>query len=67
MLEAYGTGSPAEGAIPLYFDNNWNLNAGSIIFADNDESVLGNDTCETQIMWQRANAEFPPENDRGGR
>jgi len=67
IIPGFETSSPPAGAIPLYFDDNWNLLAGSFTFADNDESVLGNDTRETQIVWQAAVAKFPPENDRGGR
>jgi hypothetical protein len=65
----YPSGLPKVGALSLYFDANWNLIPGNVIFSDNDESTpfSSNNNCETQIMWTATSPEFPPELDRGGR
>jgi hypothetical protein len=58
---------PDIGSLHLYFDQSWVLQAGSATFADNDESIFGGESCETQVTWQAVIPSFGPENDRGGR
>ena len=62
-----GAAFPSFGPVHLHFNEDWSLQAGSVIFTDNDESVLGEDACETQVTWGAVTPEFGPEDDRGGR
>ncbi|MBI4651115.1 hypothetical protein HY745_07510 [Candidatus Desantisbacteria bacterium] len=55
------------GPLSLYFNEDWELNAGNAQYSDNLESVLGEDNCETSITWESAKPDYPPEKDRGGR
>jgi hypothetical protein len=58
---------PNAGPVLLHFAPDWSLQAGSVTFADNGESVLGENACETQITWAAVTPQFGPEDDRGGR
>ena len=58
---------PSFGALHLHFADNWDLLAGNVIFEDEDEAVFGGEVCQTQITWGAVAAEYPPEDDRGGR
>ena len=58
---------PSFGALQLHFTDDWHLQAGSMMFNDQDESVFGGESCQTQVTWGAVTAQFPPEDDRGGR
>jgi hypothetical protein len=58
---------PEFGALHVHFTDDWLVEAGNVVFDDRNESVLGNDFCQTFVTWEQAHPEYPPEPDRGGR